>query len=287
MRHILKLVIFTSLISYLPALKAETIVSCSHPQLCTLAQTIFTENHMKNYKFVNLVAISGDPHEYEPSSAEVKNLIKADILIAGPIELNPWIKKVNYQRSKIALKTFNIPMEKNEYALYPSASHEALSHFWLYPRIYCALKAKLEEQFIAANLLIITPSKKSCSTEAVKIENELQDTLEDLKLPVVLTHDALLPLMESLSKNSANVVAIKGSGHHSEASSKSVKKLYDALKKPQVIWVEEKGINIPQNIMSKKRANDLTINIDTANSAESQAYFPILNELNNKLKVIK
>jgi ABC-type Zn uptake system ZnuABC Zn-binding protein ZnuA len=288
MRHILKLAIFTSLINYLPAVKADTIVSCSHPQLCALAQTIFTENHMKDFKFQNLVAIAGDPHEYEPSSAEVKSLIKADILIAGPVELNPWIKKVNYQRSKIiALKTLNLPMEKQDYALYPTASHEALSHFWLYPKVYCALKTKLEEQLVASNLLIVLPNKKSCSAEAVKIENDLQVTLSALKLPVVLTHDALLPLLETLSKNSANVVAIKGSGHHSEATPTSVKKLYDALKKPQVIWVEEKSINVPQNIMSKKRKNDLTINIDTAAPIETQSYFPILNELNDKLKVIK
>ena len=288
MRNILKLAIFTSLINYLPALKAETIISCSHPQLCALAQTIFTENRMLDTKFQNLVAIAGDPHEYEPSSAEVKNLIKADILIAGPAELNPWVKKVNYQRSKIvSLKTLNLPIDKNEYALYPKATHEALSHFWLYPRIYCALKTKLEEQLVAANLLVELKNKKSCTAEALKIENSLQETLLSLKLPVVLTHDALLPLLENLSRNSANVVAIKGSGHHSEASAMSVKKLYDALRKPQVIWVEEKGIHIPQNIMSKKRKNDLTISIDTAATLETLTYFPILNELNDKIKAIR
>ena len=288
MRNILKLAIFTSLINYLPSVKADTIISCSHPQLCALAQTIFTENHMKNFQFQNLVTISGDPHEYEPTTTEVKNLIKADILIAGPTELNPWIKKVNYQRSKIvALKTLSLPMGKVEYALYPNATHEALSHFWLYPRIYCALKAKLEEQLIANTLLIVVPNKKSCAAEAAKIENDLLSTLTGLKIPVVLTHDALLPLLQTLSKNSANVVAIKGSGHHSEATPASVKKLYDALKKPQVIWVEEKGINIPQNIMSKKRQYDVTISIDTAATIETMIYFPILTELNDKLKAIK
>lgn len=243
---------------------------------------------MKDYQFVNLVAISGDPHEYEPSSNEVKNLIKAPILVAGPVELNPWIKKVNYQRSKtIALKTLNIPLDKNDYAVYPAASHEALSHFWLYPRIFCALKTKLETQLVAMNLLVMNSVKKSCTAEALKIETELQTTLHSLNLPVVLTHDALLPLLEMLSKNKASVVAIKGSGHHSEATPKSVKKLYDALKKPQVIWVEEKGINVPQNILSKKRNDDLTVYIDTANSIESLSYFPTLYELNDKLKAIK
>ncbi len=287
MKHILKLAIFTCLFNYLPELKAGTIISCSHPELCTLAQTIFTENHMKDSQFVNLVAISGDPHEYEPSTTEVKNLIKADILVAGPVELNPWIKKVNYQRSKtVALKTLNIPLDKNDYAAYPGASHEALSHFWLYPRIYCTLKTKLEAQFVAANLLVMSPTKKSCANEALKIETELQTTLHSMKLPVVLTHDALLPLLETVSKNKATVVAIKGSGHHSEATPKSVKKLYDALKAPQVVWVEEKGINVPQNILSKKRKNDLTINIDTANSVESLSYFPTLYELSSKLKAL-
>ena len=288
MKHILKLAIFTCLFNYLPELKADTIISCSHPELCKLVQTIFTENHMKDYQFVNLVAISGDPHEYEPSSNEVKNLIKAPILVAGPVELNPWIKKVNYQRSKtIALKTLNIPLDKNDYAVYPAASHEALSHFWLYPRIFCALKTKLETQLVAMNLLVMNSVKKSCTAEALKIETELQTTLHSLNLPVVLTHDALLPLLEMLSKNKASVVAIKGSGHHSEATPKSVKKLYDALKKPQVIWVEEKGINVPQNILSKKRNDDLTVYIDTANSIESLSYFPTLYELNDKLKAIK
>lgn len=272
----------------LGAASAATTISCSHPELCTLAQSIFAENRMKDFQFENLVAIAGDPHEYEPTTTEIKNLIKANILIAGPVELNPWIKKVNYQRSKtVALKTLNIPMDKAEYALYPKASHEALSHFWLYPKIYCTLKTKLEEQLVANNLLVVLGTKKSCSAEAQKIESELQTTLQALKLPVVLTHDALLPLMENLSKNSANVVAIKGSGHHTEASPQSVKKLYDALKKPQVIWIEEKGINVPKNILSKKRANDLTINIDTANSVESINYFPTLYELNDKLKVIR
>lgn len=288
MKHIFKIAIFTCLFNYLPELNAQTVISCSHPQLCSLAQLIVTENNMKDTSFESLVSISGDPHEYEPSSSEVKNLIKAPILITGPAELNPWIKKVSFQRSKtIALKTLSLPIDKADYALYPGANHEAVSHFWLYPRIYCSLKAKLEEQMVAQNLLVLGAGRKSCIVEATRIESEMQMTLSALKLPVILTHDALLPIMQNLSKNKANVVAIKGSGHHSEATPASVKKLYDALKKPQTIWVEEKGINVPQNILSKKRSNDLTVNIDTAKAVETQSYFPILYELNDSLKVIK
>ena len=288
MKYILKLAIFTCIFGNLQLLQAETIISCSHPELCKLTKIIFTENNVLAYQFVNLVTIKGDPHEYEPTSSEVKNLIKANILIAGPVPLNPWIKKVNYQRSKnSSVKTLNIPLDLNDSSAYPNASLETLSHFWLYPRVYCALKSKLETQLVAMKLIVMESEKKLCLEEAVKIESVLESTLQSMKYPIILTHDALLPLMEFLTKNKATVVAIKGSGHHSEATPQSVKKLYDALKAPQVIWVEEKGINIPPNILSKKRKNDLTINIDTANSSDSLSLFPTLYELSNKLKAIK
>lgn len=255
--------------------------------MCRLAKLILTENKVEDVEFKNVVKIVGDPHEYEPTTTEVKDLIKAEILIAGPVELNPWIKKVNYQRSKSGqLKTISIPLSKDELSLYPGGNHEALSHFWLYPRIFCALKTKLETQMISQNLFKLQHNTDTCAGEVTKIEAELKTSIQNIKYPVVLTHDALLTFLESLSDKHSKVVAIKGSGHHQETSPKSVKKLYDALKEPKVIWVEEQGINIPQNIMSKKRANDLTLKIDTANSLGT-SYFPVLSELNEKLKALK
>lgn len=287
MKSLFFTLILSSLFAYLPAAFAASAISCSHPELCRLAETIFVENHLTGTKFYSLVKIVGDPHEYEPSSSEVKNLIVADLLISGPVELNPWIKKVNYQRSKSNnLRTINVPLEGSEYAFYPSASHESLSHFWLYPRIYCSLKTKLEEQLVAQKLLVINPSKNSCLREAQKIEVDLARTLEEVKMPVVLTHDALLPLLTSLIKNEAKVVAIKGSGHHQETNPTAIKNLYDALKMPKVIWVEEVGINVPPNILAKKRSGDITIKIDTANS-QGLSYFPVLKEFNDKLKALK
>ncbi|MBC7427325.1 MAG: zinc ABC transporter substrate-binding protein [Bacteriovorax sp.] len=261
-------------------------ISCSHPELCRLAQIIFTENHTNNIEFESLVKIVGDPHEFEPTTTEVKDLIKANILISGPIELNPWIKKVNYQRAKMMdIKTINVPLDDKDYSLYSSISHEPLSHFWLYPKIFCTIKSHMEEQFIKLKYLIVIPKNKTCAGEEAKIISELQSTLESLKYPIVLTHDALLPLVVSL-KTSNLVVAIKGSGHHSEASPQSVKKLYDALKAPKVIWIIEEKISVPQNILAKKRSTDLTVNLDTANS-EGLDYFQVLKNLNEKLKALR
>ena len=273
----------------LAPLQAASKISCSHPELCRLAQVIFAENHVNNFEFETLVNIKGDPHEFEPSLSEIKGLIKAEILISGPLELNPWIKKINYQRSKIPnLKTLNLPLDKKDYALYPSTNNDPLSHFWLYPKIFCVLKNHMEEQLIALGYLIVIPKNKSCSTEAQKISEALQSTLKELGLSIVLTHDALLPLLQTLMTMdpAISVVAVKGSGHHQEASPLSVKKLYDVLKAPQVIWILEDKINVPQNILKKKRAGDLAVQLDTANS-HGMEYFQILWSLNEKLKALK
>lgn len=263
-------------------------IACSHSELCRLGEIILAENGVKGQKLVTLVHISGDPHEFEPSSSETKSLIKAPVLITGPMELNPWVKKINYQRSKIKdLTTFALSLTEAEYALYKNGAHshnrEALAHFWLYPKIFCALKTQLEQEFINARLFSEQKNKKDCRLLAEKMESDFKATLSATKIPVILTHDALLPLFESLKdKNGPAVVAIKGSGHHQEATALSVKKLYDALKAPKAIWILETGIHVPDNVLAKKRAGDITVSLDTANS-KGLDYFFVLTNLKEQL----
>jgi ABC-type Zn uptake system ZnuABC Zn-binding protein ZnuA len=264
----------------LPAIAGNNI-SCSHAELCKMAGLIVLENKISDLKTETLINISGDPHEYEPTPAEVKNLISAPILLTGPIELNPWIKKINFQRAKsTALKTISIIFSPADYKLYPNASGEILSHFWLYPKVYCSLKTKLESELIKLNYKI--DNKKICDSQTA--EKDLQKTLEKSNSPIILTHDALLPLMLYLDKNkNRSIVAIKGSGHHEETGPQAIKKMYDALKAPQVIWIQEKNINIPLNILNKMRVSDKIIKLDTAQGLEGNP-FSVITELSTKLK---
>ncbi len=260
---------------------AGSTIYCSHSELCKMIAHIAHENNLNDLKTENLVNISGDPHEYEPSTTEIKNLISAPTLLTGPTELNPWIKKLNFQRSKNpALKTISLTFEKSTLDLYPKASPEALSHFWLYPKIYCSLKTKLEQEM--KELHYTLKSIKSCDSSTT--EQELKSVLMKTKQPIILTHDALLPLLTDLDK-AHTIVAIKGSGHHEETSTQSIKKMYDALQAPVAIWVIESSINVPQNILSKIRTNDIVVKLDTANTQNDKP-FSALNELTEKLKTI-
>lgn len=263
----------------LNAFAALSTVYCSHAELCKMVNQIAHENKLSNVKTENLVNISGDPHEYEPSALEIKNLINAPLLLTGPNELNPWIKKIKSQRSKESkLKTISLLFNQDNLKAYPNTSAEVLSHFWLYPKVYCSFKIQLEKDLMQIGFDIKT--KGTCDPK--KTEEELKNVLLKINTPIILTHDALLPLLQSLSP-STSITAIKGSGHHEETSAKAVKKMYDALRAPVVIWIIETGINVPANIKSKIRKNDIVITIDTANS-KSEATFSILTELTEKLK---
>jgi len=256
---------------------AET-VSCSHPELCKLVSTIAAENQISTLQTQILINMTGDPHEYEPSTAEIKSLLSTPFLVTGPSELNPWIKKINFQRSKSpSLKTISLLFEKKELEAYPRASAETLSHFWLYPKIYCAFKERLTLELQKAGQKV---TSKNCNASAV--ENELASQIKKTKAPLILTHDALLPLLTTLDPSHV-IVAIKGSGHHEEVGTDAIKKMYKALEAPQAIWIVETGIHVPSNILNKVRKNDIVIKLDTANSS-STAPFSVLNELILKLK---
>ena len=262
---------------------AGNTIYCSHPELCRMLNRIFHENNLSGIQTESLVSIIGDPHEYEPSIIVIKKLIGAPTLITGPNELNPWIKKVIYQRSKISnLNTVSILFDQKDYLAYPGAKGEALSHFWLYPKVYCSLKSKLENNLF--KLGYVLKAKKPCDSKMP--EEQLRSILEKIKKPIILTHDAILPLLLNLAKGQTyQIVAIKGSGHHEEANPESIKKMYDALAAPQVIWIQELGINVPQNIINKIRPNDIVIKIDTANSKEDEV-FSVISELIKKLSLL-
>lgn len=258
---------------------AQSTMYCSHPELCRLLRHICRENGITDIKTESLVSISGDPHEFEPSVAEIKKLISVPILITGPDELNPWIKKIAHKRSATDKKTISLQMDSKDYSAYGVANAEALAHFWLYPRIYCSLKSKLEAELI--NLGQKLRPHPACDWK--KTEEKLALILNKIKKPILFTHDALLPLILNLIQNKKQIiVAIKGSGHHEEASPASIKKMYHALNNPQVIWILETNIHVAANIVNKIRRNDIVIKLDTGNGLENDP-FSVLAELSNKL----
>jgi hypothetical protein len=261
---------------------ARTSWYCAHPELCNLFQEIIDENHIQDIEIHNVVQLFGDPHEYEPTSDEIKNLIKVNNLIIGPKELNPWCSKINYQRIKNkSYKQIELNLSAEDLKLYKNATKESLSHFWLYPKIYC----KFKNDAIVGLMSNGYSNLKQRSCVNTDIENKLKIALSKINLPIIVTHDALSPLLKTLSPYSDNIISLRGSGHHEEINSSSIKILYRALNKEKVIWIKEKNISIPSNILNKIRSSDVIIELDTS-LTRRQSPFNVLNELEDKLTML-
>lgn len=247
-------------------------VACSHEEICKLVQSIDSQTKTKV-----LVNIKGDPHEFEPSADEIKSFLSAPILIVGPIELNPWIKKIHYQRSKNpALKTYSFTLNPDISKFYQSDNKEALSHFWLYPRFFCDFK----NQLFSFDLFSQIKNKTKC--ELTNIEKLLESKLKNINQPIVLTHDALYPLLRKYTKAEIAIINLKGSNHHEEISPLAIKKIYQIKQQP-IIWILEKNISVPDAIKTIIKNNDQKIYIDTAKS-ENPNEFAILATLLKEIK---
>ena len=262
-------------------------ISCTHLELCRLYASVIKEQNPQNeITFAHVVQMTGDPHDFDPLASDIKNLISTENLIVGPKELNPWATKIVEQRNKNKKRTIELNLNADSKKFYNTTNLDALSHFWLYPKVICQFREILQAELIAQKEIQGAKTKSSqedCLTLALKKELELKSALDKLKSPLVLTHDALMPLFLSL-KPDLKVTAIKGSGHHHEASAQDVKNLYESLKAPRVTWIIEKSINIPKNILSKMRPTDRSLEIDSNQNKEKQ--FDIINELIAKLKAI-
>lgn len=251
---------------------------CSNYELCRMAD-ILTNKALKTQ---TLVVANGDPHEFEPTTQEVKELLTRSPLLVGPSELHPWLKKIIYQRSKNPnLITYSLNFKTDVIDVYKNATHESLSHFWLYPDIYCQFKNDLGEwKWIKDQKIHIN---SNCNKN--QIEQKISAKLKNVQFPIILSHDALMPLLKYYGKDvHLSILSLKGSGHHDEVSAQSVKELYSLMNKSKLIWIVEKNITIPTNIQNKIRNSDLKINIDTSRSLNEVDDFSILNSLFDEFK---
>ncbi|MFZ4714863.1 MAG: metal ABC transporter solute-binding protein, Zn/Mn family [Bacteriovoracaceae bacterium] len=216
-------------------------IVCTHPQVCNLAQEILvTQSKMKNVLPMNV-----DPHHFEPGIGQVKESLSAKILITAPIELQPWLKNILETRKKKNLPTFVLK------TLGQTDTLNAQAHFWMYPEVVCFnwmnLRMFLADQKLAVKSDdCVSPAKPSHSVDRI----------------FILSHDALKPL---LSKYAGQVIALKTSDHHAEILPSTLKLLTTLPDSEKVVWVMEKNIIIPDQIIKsyrKPHQSFLTFDLD-------------------------
>jgi ABC-type Zn uptake system ZnuABC Zn-binding protein ZnuA len=181
-----------------------------------------------------------DPHHFEPSIGEIKNLLSADVVAFGPSDLHPWALKIEKSRKEAGKKNINIEIPEEYKKKYGYKNAHMLEHFWLYPDILCSL---------------VQGCDKKLAEEKI---NELKQLIQGRYF--ILTHDALAPLFESLG---AHTTSLRTSTHNCEAQPKSLKKLEDWQKqKRNPIWLLEENVQTFEQLKGKIGKSELMVKVD-------------------------
>lgn len=253
------LILFTPLLAWAAPQK----IACSHPQVCNLI------NHIQpDAKAMIPEIMNGDPHLYSPSPSSIKKYLDADVLVAAPLELNPWIRHIVELRKKVNKPTYVLKLLDLKNI---QTSKESKAHFWLNIDALCDSRNQIITFFKWAN------SKCPFLESNLIIKRELAPFKQT---PFILAHDALSTLVQL---NNLISLPIQSGGHDHEVDSKSMKKLVSYIKTyERVIWVEEPPIHFPKSILQYKRANDILIKVNVDGEL-GQEPTKVLTELIAKL----
>ncbi len=205
-------------------------ITCTHPQLCNMASELAAQKLEVNSPLPSNV----DPHHFEPNLGLIKKFNEAKLLLTPPIALQPWLKNVLRYRAKkgkptLTFKSLALSKDKGMDAAY--------AHVWMYPESLCFNWGGLRA-FMVENKLKV--KEDDCPNPGAP--------LKSVNKTFVLTHDALLPL---LKRYSSNVIALKTSDHHAQVLPSTLKKLAQLENSANVIWILEKNIAIPDQMIKR------------------------------------
>ena len=233
---------------------------------------------MDRENLVSEVVFVGDHHHYEPNSKIIKSFIQTPVLITGPLALHPWLSPILKNRSE-KLITINSAIDMKFTEIYQTKNQETLAHFWLYPDIACDILMQYQNKFRKKKISFREMAESKCLEHFSKSLQTIKNAAKNITAPLVLTHDALLPLLSHLG---LKVLSLKGSGHHEEISPEAVKALHLQTKNTSVIWIQETGFETPMAIKRLIKNNDRVIQVD-ANGNMGENVSEVLQKIGNKI----
>lgn len=228
-------------------------IGCTQPNLCQLLKSILKDS---NTTLKPVLTISGDPHHFSPAPHHIKNMVKVDLLIAAPVQLQPWIEQVSAKRPDQTTFVWNLQNDIKPQIVQKYGPHyHELSHFWLYPEMQCQLEEKLKG-FFKQNKVVLRPH--TCDEDNYR--SRLEELAKKMKNYMVIpTHSAISPL---LNAHGIKTLALRGAHHHSQIQASQLKKLETLRQTYKTIWLTEGQLAHGKETFRKfKRKDDLHVEL--------------------------
>lgn len=211
-----------------------------------------------------LVPAGTEPHDWEPSTADLRSLEEADVLVYNGAGMEHWVddtlkslsnsKLVTVEASKdvdlLELSAEALEEEKAEHAEHdedPSEVSTTDPHCWLSPT-----NAAIQMRAIADGLISADPDGKDAyeanydkwSAEAAKLDGEFSQAIEKLpKRDIVVSHEAFGYLCHQYGLNQ---MAIEGIEADAEPDAQTMAKIVEFVKQHDVKYIFSEELVSPK-----------------------------------------
>lgn len=248
---------------------------------------------------INMVPSGIEPHDWEPSAADITGLEKANLFIYNGLSLEHWVNDVinsleNKNLLVIEASKGTVQIEEDHEHEEDTHSHdnEFDSHVWLNP-----MYAKLELENIKNGFIQADPDNseyyeanyKKYAAEFDILDKEFRDTISPLSnKDIIVSHAAFEHLCKAYGLNQ---IAIEGFASHSEPDSARMKEIIDFGKEHNIKIVFYEELVSPE--VANTIADAIGAKTDILNSLEGLSqeknssgdeYFSIMRQ---NLKAIK
>lgn len=216
-----------------------------------------------------LVPIGVDPHEYEISLKQIKDLENTDLFLYNGSGLEHWGEKISKNLSEKNKSIINASKYVDLLDVENDHSHESQSdhdhgdkdpHIWLDPmnlektaKVVCEQLKKLDkensENYDANYLELSKKLKKLDNRYKTELKSKKQDT-------ILVSHKAFAYLA---NRYGLKQIAVTGISPHSEPSPKSLSKLIDITKEKNIKYIFFEVLSSPKSVEMIASEADLEV----------------------------
>ena len=227
----------------------------------------FTSRIVEDKALVTNLTANGDPHDFEPTTGDLRLIDSADLLVSNGVGVESWIETLESQ-TPILLSALNLADIEHDHEDHEGEEHEEEAdhdhgpldpHIWLDPTL-----ASQQVQVIANAISELDEENRNfyqnnalkLIQELEQLDREFSSSLQSCQQDHVITAHAAFAYMAR--RYDFEQLSIQGLNHEEEIGAKQLSELAKLAKDKQIKYI------FFENLLSPKLAQTLAQEVDAS-----------------------
>jgi zinc transport system substrate-binding protein len=220
-----------------------------------------------NDTVTNITPAGSEPHEYEPTTVQIRDIYESKLFVFNGAGLDPWADKIQENLGKTGVKTVNMSSKFNILnSVEASEKGNQDPHIWLSPSMYKQQVEVIRDQLVtmttnSTNKNIYNNNADLLLKDLTKLETEFKTRLSKCdKKEIMTSHDFLQYLARDYG---FSVVSINGLSPDREPSSLELAETTKLIRDKKIKYIFTETLASPklaQTIAAETGAQNLILN---------------------------